>query len=196
MYCTACGRLSKDDYKFCANCGTKRATAPAANITESITAFNQPDKQEIKEIHPETINSIVDEFSQPDEFTNIDSDDFTDTNDTLSLGGEDIFSLGESVPQIFPVENTSAEDSYASPYNSSPHGINFKDLQNLQNPQDIKPPKEKYFFGKGALMLCLTAIAILSVTAGMFIGLYFDQINKRGANSSVGEGNMSYSQTE
>jgi len=48
-------------------------------------------------------------------------------------------------------------------------------------PPEYKAPyqekKEKYFFGKGALMFCLAIIAVLSVTAGMFIGLYFDKIS-------------------
>jgi len=45
-----------------------------------------------------------------------------------------------------------------------------------QTPENTPAKKEKYFFGKGALMFCLTIIAILSVTAGMFMGLYFDAI--------------------
>jgi len=34
--------------------------------------------------------------------------------------------------------------------------------------------KEKYFFGKPALMFCLTIIALLSVTSGLFMGLYLN----------------------
>jgi hypothetical protein len=36
--------------------------------------------------------------------------------------------------------------------------------------------EEKYYFGKGALILCLTIIGILSMTTAMFIGLYIDKL--------------------
>lgn len=39
-----------------------------------------------------------------------------------------------------------------------------------------KPQKEKVDFGKGALAFCLVAIGILSITTGVFAGLYFSVI--------------------
>jgi hypothetical protein len=36
--------------------------------------------------------------------------------------------------------------------------------------------EEKFYFGKRALILCLTIIGILSMTTAMFIGLYLDRI--------------------
>ena len=44
-------------------------------------------------------------------------------------------------------------------------------------------PKEKVFFGKGAFSFCLTVIAVLSVTAAMFIGLYFNERDRNSADS-------------
>jgi hypothetical protein len=38
------------------------------------------------------------------------------------------------------------------------------------------PPREIYFFGKKALVFCLTVIGILSVTAAMFMRLYLGEI--------------------
>lgn len=45
--------------------------------------------------------------------------------------------------------------------------------------QEAKPlpePKEKEFFGKGAFILCLIIIALLSASTGMFAYMYFSLI--------------------
>jgi hypothetical protein len=53
-------------------------------------------------------------------------------------------------------------------------------------PQNL-PKIERYFFGKPALVFCLSVIAILSITASLFIGLYLYEHNKNasGRGSSV-----------
>ena len=74
---------------------------------------------------------------------------------------------------------------YTEEFQSNVRPIN--DISNLQNKKT-----EKFFFGKKALFFCLTIIAILSVTTGMFIGLYFDERNRK--TSSSQSGGLSYSQ--
>jgi len=56
------------------------------------------------------------------------------------------------------------------------------------NPEISEPPppetkKEKTYFGKGALVVCLVIIAVLSFVSGMFIGLYIhEKIRQDAAN--------------
>jgi hypothetical protein len=38
-----------------------------------------------------------------------------------------------------------------------------------------EPKQEQLFFGKKALTFCLVVIAIMSIAAGMFIGLYYNE---------------------
>jgi hypothetical protein len=41
--------------------------------------------------------------------------------------------------------------------------------------EEQEEKQEQFFFGKKALSFCLAIIAIMSITAGMFIGLYFNE---------------------
>jgi hypothetical protein len=62
-----------------------------------------------------------------------------------------------------------------------------------------KQKQERLFFSWGALVFCLVIIAILTVTAATFIGLYFTEFYQREANSGRSippaiQGGISYSQ--
>ena len=39
-----------------------------------------------------------------------------------------------------------------------------------------EPPKDKEYFGKGALALCLVVIGLLAASTGVFAGLYFSLV--------------------
>ena len=99
-------------------------------------------------------------------------------------------------PEVFPVsEPFIAEEDIPFPEPPEPMVSEYYGQSQIEEPQvsespQPQQPKEKYFFGKAALMFCLTIIAILSVTTGMFIGLYVNEFNKKAAPAST-DGNMS-----
>jgi hypothetical protein len=63
-----------------------------------------------------------------------------------------------------------------------PENYRFRDYSTyvipLESPESQESPelRERVFFGRGGLAVCLTVIGILSLTTFMFIGLYLDKL--------------------
>lgn len=80
-------------------------------------------------------------------------------------------------PETRPDTESALPPSYTSvTYTSEPQQTSAEIPQYGAAPAKAELPKEKEYFGKGALVLCLIIIAILSGTAGAFAYLYFSVI--------------------
>ena len=81
----------------------------------------------------------------------------------------------EAVTEPLVQDNTAASPYSSASYTAEPQVNQYaQETYNAQPaPAAEAPVKQKEFFGRGAFILCLIVIAILSGTAGAFAYLYF-----------------------
>lgn len=81
----------------------------------------------------------------------------------------------EAVTESLIQDNSSDAPYSSASYTAEPQVNQYaQGMYNTQPaPAQSAPAKQKEFFGRGAFILCLIVIAILSGTAGAFVYLYF-----------------------
>ena len=181
MLCFTCGYPIDGKHKFCANCGAGiNAPAKEPGLEEDASAetvTNAP-----KSIQPEepvaAAQGFEAEMSAPEpkilpppkvlSFP----EDSVPLPKTLNLPEDSV-----PLPKYPPETRTlpPVHEYYAHYENEGQNAANPY-IANREQRAEPEITEEKYFFGKGALVFCLTVIGILSVTAAMFMGLYFNEI--------------------
>lgn len=86
-------------------------------------------------------------------------------------------SCGAKIEKTEPAE-TISRDTAVQPVAVQEETVRETFVQPQQPMQNYAAPaeKEKVFFGKGAFAFCLVVIGLLSVSTGIFAGLYFSVI--------------------
>lgn len=183
MFCTNCGREIIDTAKFCNFCGL-----PVKNLAASVPV--QP-VQPVQPIQPVQPVQPVQSQPAPDltESADVSAEDIIDSEITEAeesvseqaeapveeavegLGETDaalptpnnIPSYGESTP-VYPAPTYGG----SAPVNAVPVQISAPESK----PE--KRPERKYTLGH--IMLCLAAVAVMAIVAGVFAGLYFSVV--------------------
>ena len=88
--------------------------------------------------------------------------------------GLDTFGAAAEAPKpLYGMDCTQSDSmgsaQYSVPYQHEPTAAVYK----APSPYEAKESGETEFFGKGAFMFCLLIIGLLSVSTGIFAGLYF-----------------------
>lgn len=188
MYCPTCGYSIDDNHKFCANCGVAAVTndpneEPAALDSFEPSELTAPQASVFAETVEESVEPAVSAFTES----------FAEPVEPVPM----IKEPNEQRPPLFNEEfhepfNEIIEETVPSVY-TPPEIPQVPEMPQFTAPpitpsvyehHETPPPpipvqpiqKEKYFFGKGALVFCLALIGILSVTSAMFMGLYFHEI--------------------
>lgn len=181
MFCTSCGREIIDTARFCNYCGR-----PVQNIAPPPTYPSQtmgqqgfvstPDPNMV--IQTETSNSTM--YSTFNSFSN-----------NFSTASSEPPAAAASETEIPPQQDaanetfSAAADPYPTP-NSIPQsgfGVSGAYSMPTDGTQAAAPaasapstPKRERKYTLGHIMLCLAAVAIMAITAGIFAGLYFSVV--------------------
>lgn len=184
MYCINCGKLISDQARFCNYCGVpvseyQAAESPSNNsalaeqavseqipMSEPVSAESAPVSAPIE---GETGAPVSQSYSAP----------VTSAYQTYSNAEQEgvpagnVSSVIDQDEQQAPVFNESAP----LPTDFTPNTISTR---GSVLPQSVKidPPKErperKYTLGH--IMMCLAAVAVMAIVAGVFAGLYFSVV--------------------
>jgi hypothetical protein len=174
MYCIKCGTTNNETSKFCAHCGAScslsdNLTATVPNPVPVTAVTEQQPPEIIQEPTPEIIQ-------EPVQVEPVQCSEFPDPTEPVVIEHSDL-----PVPEQ-PVQPFSQpmQQQFQQPL-QQPQTISNNYVNHVQNPPPPPPlpiplpPKEKHFFGKGALIFCLAIIAVLSILTGTFAGLYFEE---------------------
>lgn len=149
MFCKICGKEYNEGSQFCIYCGAK--IEPADTACESIS-------QPVSEIPAPAVSAVEAPVSQP--------------------------------AQAVPAEaNTAAVPPMPEPISSS---VSYGNVESVMRPversntgvssynftvaEPPKPEKPEKYYTFGHLALCLAAVAVMAIVAGVFAGLYFSAI--------------------
>lgn len=193
MFCTNCGKEIIDTAKFCNFCGmpvknmaasvpinpvqpaqsTQPVTQPdltapdyteSADITAADNAFEAPESiseipiaESAPEYNSESVTDIAEEVSEPAVETITANDNATPTPNAIPT-------YGASTP-VYPTP-----PAYPNPpANTIPITQEIKAETAPEN-----KPERKYTLGH--IMMCLAAVAVMAIVAGVFAGLYFSVV--------------------
>lgn len=176
MFCTNCGKEIIDTAKFCNFCGT-----PVKNMAASVP---------VTPINPVQPTEPVQPVSQPEQ-TAFDYTESTDVpvTDNVTEMPETEVPAAEIAPEYESTEEISepaAESVIPTPntiptYGASTPVYPVPSANNVPVTQEIKAetapetkPERKYTLGH--IMMCLAAVAVMAIVAGVFAGLYFSVV--------------------
>lgn len=178
MFCTNCGKAIGDTAKFCNFCGRP--------VIGSVNPQAQPEIRPNQTAENEGSVPINEPVPENTSESTAQSAESTLTNSTeqsvpVSEAPEQSVPLSEEPTQSVPLSEA-AEQSVPMSEPIPSIGVSQPSYQpqNIAEPQqspqtqpapDNPPPERKYTFGH--IMLCLIAVAIMAVVAGIFAGLYF-----------------------
>lgn len=195
MFCTNCGREIIDTARFCNFCGT-----PIQNMATSIPVQPvqpvQPAQSQL--VYPQPAQPVPDysesadvpvteNFSEnvPEEMTeaaditeNITETEKTETMDMAEVpvenAGETTADTAVPTPNAIPTYGAS-EFVYPAPpaYPAPAQSVNTIPVQSAVLTPENKPER-KYTLGH--IMMCLAAVAVMAIVAGVFAGLYFSVV--------------------
>lgn len=169
MFCSNCGREIGDNSKFCNFCGLPISQPETFSqpISESISEqISQPvsvveamenPREQIHETESTIFESVPATLTEPSSSTPIYStpqpENIPNMGATVTPESRNIPNMGETVtPQ--PYNNTTA------PQTPGQGGVSEKPI-----------PERKYTLGH--IIMCLAAVAVMAIVAGIFAGLYF-----------------------
>ncbi len=198
MFCRVCGRSMSDSDLFCTWCGTKvlnrRGVSEESNtgengeapVSQNINAEeNAPEKSEV--ISAEENSIPVNESDSTLKNENVSmpdangSEQIYESNSTAvsreyaqaskplgnSINGEVQFSQPDAVQGLTGAQREKAQ--------VPPPPVKFgEEIPINQEVRDNKKP-EKYYTS-GHIVMCLAAVGIMAIVAGVFAGLYFSVV--------------------
>lgn len=193
MFCTNCGREIIDTARFCSFCGT-----PIRNMAASIPVQPVQQVQPAQPVQPQAVPQPVPEAN----YTETADIPITDTAGVPAAESEnaDVTSV-ESVSEMPEMPEAAVEaPGEVSAVISAPVTENVPPLptpnniptygasepaypappvypdQNIIPVQSVpeKRPERKYTLGH--IMMCLAAVAVMAIVAGVFAGLYFSVV--------------------
>lgn len=162
MFCKNCGAQIDKSVVFCTRCGIRVAKEENPADLAQDAVFPGPERLEPAE--PARSEPIVPARLEPAG---------TERPRLEPLGAE---------PQVRPEPSVNPEPQVRQePVQTVPEYAASNDPTPLSQLPPLPPPpavpkqrkKTKTYFGTGALVFCLILIAILSVSTGIFAGLYF-----------------------
>lgn len=185
MNCLKCGKELTDDAVFCTYCGQPTGLAPKSNAPESApvqqpvcAAPAQPVPAENAALQCAPSQSI------PPESTAVQSA-YTPPVQQPAYPAPESAPVQQSEPAA--AENNAAQSAPIQQMNSAPMqsaapqsvpvqqaGSYTAPVQQPAESADDKKPEKYYTFGH--IALCLAAVAVMAVVAGIFAGLYFSTL--------------------
>ncbi len=204
MFCTNCGKEIIDTAKFCNFCGSPilnaAASVPVSPVSPTQTVQPAPDFSESADV-PVTENNfggavgeaaeIVENNNQtipteaaveniaPEEASKAVDTEAADIPDTSNAYNAPDVSSAANIPNV-PTPNTiptygTSEPVYSAPlaYPSPAQSMGTIPVQSAE-PKPESKPERKYTLGH--IMMCLAAVAVMAIVAGVFAGLYFSVV--------------------
>lgn len=194
MFCTNCGKEIIDTARFCNFCGTPirnmAASIPVQPVrpAQSQPVYSQPvqpapDYSEsadvpVTESISENVSEEITETADPAE--NVTKTE--ETADTTEAPVENTVENAEEInadntvptPNAIPTYGAS-EPVYPAPpaYPAPAQNMNTIPVQSAVLTPENKPER-KYTLGH--IMMCLAAVAVMAIVAGVFAGLYFSVV--------------------
>lgn len=192
MFCSNCGKTIADDAKFCNFCGlpVKMASAPVSPL---ISVMDQPvsmTDRPISQTMPAAEQTVF-ETEEPIAEASAVVEAVENTFEPISEPAQE----SESAPITLP-EPANTEPMYSAPTpesipnmgaipNPTIPGTAAPMSQPIYQPPQPNPqftpraperplPERKYTLGH--IIMCLSAVAIMAIVAGVFAGLYFSVI--------------------
>lgn len=194
MFCSKCGKPINNNACFCTFCGTPVAAAnnPVSDLAEAVPLSSEP------EISPVSLTA-VNSGSVGGGF----SDSTSNQSDTsYSDGANPVFNDLRTLPEN-PVEPPAPTQSIIPPLSSAPLAAELgapvsEPIVNAENtapvvtaapaealsdypapqfePDANAPQKSGKTYTFGHIALCLAAVGVMAIVAGVFAGLYFSVI--------------------
>lgn len=172
MFCSQCGKVLNDNSRFCTYCGASVAAAPE-NTAPEAAAISAPVTESIA---PETAGIAPETAGIAPEAAGI-------APEAAGISPETPGFVPEATST--PVTETAAEPRNIVPDNSAQYGAAAPQVP----PQPTAPlftapvptapapvEKEPKYYTFGHIALCLAAVAVMAIVAGVFAGLYFSVV--------------------
>ena len=190
MFCTNCGKEIIDTAKFCNFCGM-----PVKNMAASVPITPVQSAQPTQSVQPAQPIQPVPQPVQtaPDYAENAGITEAPETASEIptveNIGAYDSESAGETAEEAdiadddnaVPTPNTIPTYGASEPIFSAPPVYPDPPVTPVPITQEIKTevmpenkPERKYTLGH--IMMCLAAVAVMAIVAGVFAGLYFSVV--------------------
>ncbi|MCM1165810.1 MAG: zinc-ribbon domain-containing protein [Lachnospiraceae bacterium] len=158
MFCTNCGKEIIDTARFCNFCGAAVSNAAeSVPVSESVSEMPEaPESAEMPSVDGayEYAAESAEEAAEP--FAETVENAVPTPNDIPSYGGS---APVYSAPPVYPEAPVSAVPAVSEiPVQSAPES----------------KPERRYTLGH--IMMCLAAVAVMAIVAGVFAGLYFSVV--------------------
>ena len=161
MFCSKCGKAMLADAKFCMFCG-----APSERLPEQ----GQPSEQAYAA--PDGSLSRVQAPESAPEGTVLTPSDIPSAG--FSYGESD--SPDSSAPDTLNGTDTLDSPAPADTASSAPLQAAAADPSVQASPNLGQPADDRKYYTFGHIALCLAAVAVMAIVAGIFAGLYFSAI--------------------
>ncbi len=179
MFCPKCGRLVNDNALFCTFCGcslremndnapdnapgslpvsplSEPVSAPmSARVSELASPLSEPVSAPVSARVSSPVSDLVSPLSEPV------SAPVSATEKPSDTGGT-VYNEGTGIPAV----KVASESALA------PKEVEMISADDIENP----PAKVEKYYSFGHIALCLAAVAVMAIVAGVFAGLYFSVI--------------------
>lgn len=175
MFCVNCGKELANDARFCSFCG-----APVKDVIVRTTVA-EPQKEAVAENETLTAEQPISE--------NLENLENLENSENAVLATEQAVpenEVSEEQPGIAPQNALSVEETSLPTPNviptmgvgtSSPANANTPNTENPNvAPAPSAPEKPERRYTLGHIFICLAAVAVMAITAGVFAGLYFSVV--------------------
>ena len=180
MFCSKCGKLLGDNALFCTYCGA--AVANAGQPAPASTPVSAPVLEAEQPAPASTpVSAPVLEAEQPAPASTPVSAPVLEAEQPAPAStpaSAPVLEAEQPAPVSTPVSapileaKQPAADGQDAPMSAEEIAYHEQAIMDLFTPQ---PPEEKYYTFKH-IALCLAAVALMAIVAGVFAGLYFSAI--------------------
>lgn len=185
MFCSKCGKLVAETDSFCMGCGNKLSPPEYANQPIDDNPYKEIILDEIKSESQETTSAFPekDDKGKEAEIAGINEPEATTPVSEFPNPVEDSFV--SSYYNNNTVEKKKEPEQVYHPTNQYENGR----VTEIVPPSDfvadgMNPKPLTVDFGKKALILCIIIILLLSVTSGVFAGLYYSTVAKQNSSKT------------
>lgn len=165
MYCNHCGNILTEDAQFCAFCGAKCGLASVVSAKELNSTAPTA----------ETASPAADTSTTATETRPADA--YTAAPAAPADAAAPIYSA--PAPQAESIPQPQAAPAPTQPFtarNEAAHAAPPAQGISVEIPVPQEQVKVEKYYTLGHIMLCLGAVAIMAIIAGVFAGLYFSVI--------------------
>lgn len=181
MFCTNCGKEIIDTAKFCNFCGkpvkNMAASVPVTPINPVQPAEPAPQPEQTAFDYTESTDiPMTDNVTETEIPTAEIAPEYESTEEVSEPAAETI-----TDDSAIPTPNTIPTYGASTPVYSTPPAYPNPPANTVPITQEIKAetapenkPERKYTLGH--IMMCLAAVAVMAIVAGVFAGLYFSVV--------------------